>query len=134
EVGQDLGVVGHAGAEVLAAEGEDARAATGPGAGDEVGEAVAVHVAAGNECAVPQRRLEHEDVVEESRWAAAVGDGLAVEDGDAWSAAESGGHGHVGSAVAVEVANADPAAAAEARIVDAEEAGNGLEVAAADDD
>ena len=87
-------------------EDDDLRAATGAGTDDDVGLAVAVHVAGRQEQATGEGRREG---IEGGQQAEA----LAVEDGDLGAAAGSGGGDDVGEAVAVDVAGGDADAAGE---------------------
>ena len=133
EVGVQLRVDDALREEVVAVEDLDARPAARPGAGDQVAETVAVHVADGHISSVAERIFEDEEVGGEVL-EGQLGERFAVPEGDARSALEAGGDGDVGVAVAVDVADGGAGAAAEGRVVDAEVAEHRGETAAGIDD
>src|SRR6185312_15246021 len=114
--------------EILAAKSQDARPAAGPGAADDVAEAIVVQIADRHISPVAEHVFEQKEIVEEVRRLAAIEQRRAVVAGDARAAAEPRGYHDVVDVVAVDVADRGPRTAPEVRIINAEEVGQHLSI------
>lgn len=121
------------GEQFSAIEDFDAGRAAGAGTGDYVRDAVAVDVADGHERTVAQRLFVGEKIREGMASECRADAQGAVVPGDAGAAAEARGDDEVGEAIAGDVADGSPSAAAEVRVFDAEEVEERGEIFAAED-